>query len=105
MDDRFGAEDFARPDERGQRACLRRRQMLLRNLQGVGGARDSRRNFSLHDLLTELRCDQKSSRATRVRLRTDLNAYGPTGMSLPTNTGGPEGLPSGDPPGGSTVTA
>ena len=31
--------------------------------------------------------------------------YGPTGMSLPTKTGGPEGLPSGDPPGDSTVTA
>ena len=35
---------------------------------------------------------------------TDL-PQGPTGTSLPTNTGGPEGLPSGEPPGGSIVTA
>ena len=28
-----------------------------------------------------------------------------TGMSLPTNTGGPEGAPVGEPPGGSMVTA
>ena len=33
------------------------------------------------------------------------DAHGPTGISLPTNTGGPDGLPSGEPPGGSTVTA
>jgi hypothetical protein len=32
-------------------------------------------------------------------------AQGPTGISLPTKAGGPDGLPSGDPPGGSTVTA
>jgi hypothetical protein len=31
--------------------------------------------------------------------------YGPTGISLPTNTGGPDGLPLGEPPGGSSVTA
>ena len=30
---------------------------------------------------------------------------GPTGTSLPTNTGGPDGLPFGEPPCGSTVTA
>ncbi len=31
--------------------------------------------------------------------------YGPTGISLPTNTGAPDGLPVGEPPGGSSVTA
>jgi hypothetical protein len=31
--------------------------------------------------------------------------YGPTGISLPTKTGVPDGCPVGDPPGGSTVTA
>ena len=34
-----------------------------------------------------------------------LPRQGSTGSSLPTNTGGPEGLPSGEPPLGSTVTA
>jgi hypothetical protein len=32
-------------------------------------------------------------------------SQGPTGISLPTNTGGPDGWPVGEPPGGSTVTA
>ena len=32
-------------------------------------------------------------------------AHGSTGTSLPTKTGGPDGLPSGEPPSGSTVTA
>jgi len=36
---------------------------------------------------------------------TEPARHGPTGMSLPTNAGGPEGLPFGEPPGGSTVTA
>ena len=31
--------------------------------------------------------------------------HGPTGINFPTKTGAPEGLPSGEPPGGSTVTA
>ena len=31
--------------------------------------------------------------------------HGPTGISFPTKTGAPEGLPSGEPPCGSTVTA
>ena len=39
---------------------------------------------------------------TRDVVQRDL---GPTGISLPTNTGAPDGLPSGDPPWGSTVTA
>ena len=32
-------------------------------------------------------------------------SQGPTGISLPTKTGGPDGWPVGEPPGGSTVTA
>ena len=35
----------------------------------------------------------------------EASDHGPTAISLPTNTGGPDGLPSGEPPGGSTVTA
>jgi hypothetical protein len=44
-----------------------------------------------------------SKRAAAAELRA--RSHGSIGISLPTKTGGPDGFPSGDPPGGSTVTA
>ena len=43
--------------------------------------------------------------ALRGRLKRDKPRQGSTGISLPTKTGGPDGWPLGEPPGGSTVTA
>ena len=41
----------------------------------------------------------------RLEIADARAPQGSTGINLPTKTGGPEGLPSGDPPDGSTVTA
>jgi hypothetical protein len=47
----------------------------------------------------------RQARAGRGALRGMPTFYGPTGISLPTKTGVPDGCPVGDPPTGSTVTA
>ena len=52
---------------------------------------------------------RRLARAEKARDDVQRNSprfhHGPTGINLPTKTGAPEGLPSGEPPFGSTVTA
>ena len=48
---------------------------------------------------------RKRCRFGAIRAEPKPASQGPTGISLPTKTGGPDGCPVGEPPGGSTVTA